>query len=186
MNLVVTKIACGSVRAEVGNWLFQAAIVPAFAAAALLCAPAGAATITATAQANVVKPLTLSSLQGIDLGTITLGKGTWSNSTVSLTQTGVFSCGANLICTGAPVVAQFNVSGSKSNTVVISAPSVTLTNQRDSTKTLQLTLNSPSTITLTNSGAPGNNFSVGGSITLSSTTADGTYSGTINITANYQ
>ena len=84
------------------------------------------------------------------------------------------------------MVAQFNVSGSKSNTVVISAPSVTLTNQRDSTKTLQLTLNSPSTITLTNSGAPGNNFSVGGSITLSSTTADGTYSGTINITANYQ
>lgn len=169
-----------------GNSRFRVRLVTAFAAAATVCAPANAATITATAQASVVKPLTLTSLQSMDFGTITLGRGTWSNSTVSLTQTGALSCGANLICTGAPVVAQFNVSGSKSNTVVISAPNVTLTNQRDSTKTLQLTLDSPSTITLTNSGAPGNNFSVGGSITLSSTTADGTYSGTITITANYQ
>lgn len=169
-----------------GNSLFKVALVTVSAAATMLCARANAATITATAQASVVKPLTLTSLQSMDFGTITLGPGTWSNSTVSLTQAGALSCGANLICTGAPVVAQFNVSGSKSNSVVISAPKVTLTNQSDSTKTLQLTLNSPTTITLTNSGAPGNNFSVGGSITLSSTTADGTYSGTINITANYQ
>jgi len=84
------------------------------------------------------------------------------------------------------VVAQFNVAGSKAYTVGISAPTVTMINQSDSTKTLLLTLNSPSTITLTNSGAPGNNFSVGGSITLNSTTADGTYSGTITITADYQ
>ena len=169
-----------------GNLLFKAAIMPAFAAAAFLCAPARSAAITATAQASVVKPLTLTSLQNMDLGTITLGPGTWSNAKVSLSQGGALSCAANLICTGAPVVAQFNVSGSKSNTVVISAPTVTLTNQSDSTKTLQLTLDAPSTITLTNSGAPGNNFSVGGSITLNSTTADGTYSGTVTITANYQ
>ena len=169
-----------------GNLLFKAAIMPAFAAAAFLCAPARSATITATAQASVVKPLTLTSLQNMDLGTITLGPGTWSNAKVSLSQTGVLTCGANLICTGAAVAAQFNVSGSKSNTVVISAPDVTLTNQNDSTKTLQLTLTSPSTITLTNSGAPGTNFSVGGSITLNSTTADGTYSGTITITGDYQ
>jgi spore coat protein U-like protein len=61
-----------------------------------------------------------------------------------------------------------------------------MTNQSDATKTLVLTLDAPSTITLTNSGAPGSNFSVGGSITLSSTTPDGTYSGTITITADYQ
>jgi hypothetical protein len=122
----------------------------------------------------------------MDLGTITLGPGTWSNSTVSLSQTGALSCGANLTCTGAPAVAQFNVAGSKAYTVGISAPNVTLTNQNDATKTLQLTLSAPSSITLTNSGAPGSNFSVGGSITLNSGTADGTYSGTITITADYQ
>lgn len=170
---------------EVGKWLSKVAIVAAFAAA-LPCAPASAATITASASANVVKPLTLTSLQGLDLGTITLGTGTWSNATVSLTRGGVFSCGANLLCSGAPVAAQFNVSGSKSNTVVISAPDVTLTDQDDPTKTLTMKLDAPATITLTNSGAPGTNFSVGGSITLNSTTADGTYSGTINLTANYQ
>jgi len=186
VNLAVTKVASRSVRAEVGKSVFKAAIVSAFAAAVLLCAPADAATITASAQANVVKPLTLTSLQGLDLGTITLGPGTWSNAKVSLTQTGTFSCGANLICTGAPMAAQFNVSGSKSNVVAISAPNVTLTNQADATKTLVMTLSAPSTITLTNSGAPGTNFSVGGSITLNSTTPDGTYSGTITITADYQ
>jgi len=186
VNLAVTKVASGSVRAEVGKSLFKAATVPALAAAALLCSPAKAATITAAATASVVKPLTLTSLQNMDLGTITLGPGTWSNAQVSLTQAGARSCGANLICTGAPVAAQFNVAGSKAYTVAISAPNVTLTNQNDATKTLQLTLSAPSTITLSNSGAPGSNFSVGGSITLNSTTADGTYSGTITITADYQ
>ena len=160
--------------------------MPALAAAALLCAPARAATITASASASVVKPLTLASLQNMDLGTITLGPGAWSNAKVTLTQTGALACGANLTCTGAPVAAQFNVAGSKAYTVGISAPDVTLTNQNDATKTLLLTLDSPSTIFLTNSGAPGTNFSVGGSVTLNSTTADGTYSGTITITADYQ
>lgn len=169
-----------------GKWLFKVATVAALAAVAFPCAMATAATITASASANVIKPLTLSSLQGLDLGGITLAPGTWSNAVVSLNRTGQFSCGANLICSGAPQVAQFNVSGSKSNTVVISAPNVTLTNQGDSSQTLLLTLDAPATITLTNSGAPGTNFSVGGSIKLNSTTADGTYSGTINLTADYQ
>ena len=169
-----------------GNSRIKAAIVPALAAAALLCAPATAATITATATASVVKPLTLTSLQNLDFGMIVLGPGTWSNSTVSLARSGALSCGANLTCTGAPVAAQFNVAGSKAYTISISAPNVRLTNQSDSTKTLVLTLDSPSTINLTNSGAPGTNFSVGGSMTLNSTTAEGTYFGTITITADYQ
>lgn len=169
-----------------GKWLFKVATVAALAAAALPCAPVSAATITASASASVVKPLTLTSLQSFDLGTITLGAGTWSNATVSLSQAGVLTCPANVACSGAPQVAQFNVAGSKAYTVVISAPSVTLTNQSDATQTLLLKLDAPATITLTNSGAPGTNFSVGGSITLNSTTADGTYSGTIAITADYQ
>lgn len=169
-----------------GNWASRIAIWAGIAAAALPLAPATAATITASATASVVKPLILTSLQNLDLGTITLGPGTWSNATVSLTQNGVFSCAANLVCSGAPQVAQFNASGSKSYTVGISAPNVTLTDQSDASKTLLLTLDAPSTIFLTNSGAPGTNFSVGGSITVNSTTADGTYSGTITVTADYQ
>jgi spore coat protein U-like protein len=69
--------------------------------------------------------------------------------------------------------------------VQISAPSVTLINQSDPTKTLTLTVDRPSTVTLTSSGIPGVDFSLGGSISLSSTTSDGTYAGTINVTVDY-
>ncbi|MES2137209.1 MAG: hypothetical protein V4502_09150, partial [Pseudomonadota bacterium] len=62
--------------------------------------PALAATQTATVQANVIKPLTVTLIQSLDLGTITLGPGSWSNATVSITRAGVFSCGStNLVCT---------------------------------------------------------------------------------------
>lgn len=155
-------------------------------AAALPLAPAAATTITASVSASVVKPLSLTSLQGLDLGTITLNPGAWSNATVSLTQAGSFKCSANLVCTGTHQVAQFNVAGSKAYAVVISAPNVSLVNQSDASKTLLLTLDAPKTIILTNSGKPGSNFSIGGSLSLSSTTADGTYSGTITVTADYQ
>lgn len=169
-----------------GKGISRTTIVAALVAATLPLAPAGATTIMASATASVVKPLSLTTVRNFDLGTITLGTGTWSNATVSLSKAGVFSCSANLVCTGTHQVAQFNITGTKSHTVVISAPNVTLTNQSDSSKTLLLTLDAPSTITLTNSGTPGTNFSIGGSLTLSSTTADGTYWGTITVTANYQ
>lgn len=169
-----------------GKWFSRTAIAVALAATALPCARASAATIMATATASVVKPLTLSTLQNMDLGTITLGPGTWSNATVSLSQSGALSCSANLICSGAPQVAQFNVAGSKAYSVAVSAPNVTLTNQSNPSQTLLLTLDHPTTVFLTNSGAPGSNFSIGGSLTLSSTTGDGTYSGTITVTCDYQ
>ena len=44
----------------------------------------------------------------------------------------------------------------------------------------------PASVTLTSSGEPGINLDIGGSITLSSATADGTYTGTMNVTVDYQ
>ena len=52
--------------------------------------------------------------------------------------------------------------------------------------TLAMTLTGPTTIVLTNSGAPGFNFTIGGSITLTPTTGDGLYSGTVNVQVDYQ
>ena len=150
-------------------------------------APAHAAGGVATVQANVVKPLILTWLQNLDLGSITLAPGTWSNATLGISRTGVFTCtNANLICTGATQVASYNVSGTNNRTVLISAPNVTLVNQGDPSKTLTLVVDNPGSVVLTNSGPPGTNFSIGGSITLSSTTASGTYSGTFNVTVDYQ
>jgi spore coat protein U-like protein len=130
--------------------------------------------------------LVISKLQDLDFGSVTLGPGTWSNATVSLSQSGAFSCtSANVVCSGVTSVAQYNVQGSNKQTVRISAPNVTLVNQSDPTKTLTLVTDAPATILLTSSGIPGTNFSIGGSVTLSSTTAAGTYSGTFNVTVDY-
>ena len=145
-----------------------------------------AATVMASVTANNVKPLVISKLQDLDLGTVTLGPGTWSGATVSLSQGGVLGCSnANVVCSGATIAAQYNVQGSNQQTVHISAPNVTLVNQSDSTQTLTLVTDAPATVLLTNSGAPGVNFSIGGSVTLDSTTAAGTYVGTFNVTVDY-
>jgi hypothetical protein len=149
-------------------------------------APARAATVNAAVNATVNKPLVLTKVQDLDLGTVTLGPGVWSNATISISQAGALTCGSsNVVCSGVPMVAKYNVQGSKQQAVRISVPNVTLVNQNDSTQTLTLAVDAPSTITLANSGFPGSNFSVGGSITLNSSTVAGTYVGTMNVTVDY-
>ena len=149
-------------------------------------APARAATAMAGVTANGVKPLIITKLQDLDLGSVTLGTGTWSGATVSLSQAGVLGCAsANITCTGATMVAKYNVQGSNQQTVRISAPNVTLVNQSDSTQTLTLVTDAPATLYLTNSGFPGVDFSIGGSVTINSTTQAGTYAGTFNVTVDY-
>jgi len=154
---------------------------------ALACAaPAHAASQTVTVNASVVKPLTLTAVQGLNLGTFTLQPGTWSNATVGISRAGVFTCNTNVTCTGTAQVAQFTVSGTNNQTVRVTAPNVTLVNQADSSQTLLLTVDAPPTIALPNSGTKGVNFNIGGTLTLNSTTADGDYSGILNVTVDYQ
>jgi hypothetical protein len=159
--------------------------------AALVCvggigAPADAATVMAQVTASNVKPLLLTKLQDLDLGTVTLGPGVWSNATIALSQAGALSCAsANLVCSGATLVARYNVQGSNQQPVRISAPNVTMVNQSDSTQTLTLVTDAPASVLLTNSGFPGVNFSIGGSVTLNSSTSGGTYVGTFNVTVDY-
>jgi hypothetical protein len=163
-----------------------AQVLATLVCASWIGAAAHAATTTAAVTANNIKPLIITKLQDLDLGTVTLGPGIWSNATVSLSQGGVLSCtNANLTCSGATMVAQYNVQGSNQQTVRISAPNVTMVNQSDSSQTLTLVTDAPATVFLTNSGAPGVNFSVGGSVTLNSTSSAGTYVGTFNVTVDY-
>lgn len=145
-----------------------------------------AATVNASVTGTGVKPLLIAKLQDLDLGSVTLGPGVWSNATISLSQAGVLTCtDPNVTCSGAPVVAQYNVQGSKQETVYVSVPTVTLVNQSDSSETLTLVPDAPATLVLANNGFPGSNFSVGGSVTINSTTAPGTYVGTFNVTVDY-
>jgi hypothetical protein len=146
-----------------------------------------AVTQTAAVKAKVIKPLTLEALRNLDLGTITLKPGSWSNATVGLSRTGVFSCAStNLICSGPTSTARYKVTGSNKETAIISAPNVTLVNQSDPTRTLTLVVDNPGQVTLTSSGKQGSTFDLGGSITLDSTIASGDYTGTFNVTVDYQ
>lgn len=140
----------------------------------------------ATATAKIVKPLTLAWVQDMDLGTIVLGAGTWAATSVGINHLGVFTCGnANVTCTGATKAAQYKVTGTNNQRVFITAPNVTLTNQNDNTKTLQLTVDNTGFVDLGNSGSAGVTFTLGGSIAVDSTTTDGTYTGQFNVTVNY-
>jgi hypothetical protein len=151
-------------------------------------APASAAgpNQNSTATAKIVKPLTLTWVQDLDLGTIVLGSGTWGATSVGITSAGVFTCNnSNISCSGATKPAQYKVTGTNNQRVLISAPNVTLTNQNNSSQTLLLTVDNPGFVDLGNSGNAGVTFGLGGSIAVSSATVEGTYTGQFNVTVNY-
>ena len=160
----------------------------ALALTALVTAPAQAVTpaTQATATAKIYRPLTISFVQNLDFGTVVLsGAGTWSGEVVSIDQTGALTCGGgvNLTCSGSPQAAKYHLVGTNNAVVTISSPAFNLTGPG----TLAFTPNAPATVNLGTSGSStGVDFGVGGSITLASTTPDGVYSGTFNVTANYQ
>jgi len=143
---------------------------------------AQAAQITVQANANVVKALTFTARQNLDFGTIMpAASGT---TTVTLSMAGVMSCPATATCTGAARPAIFNVQGSNKGVVRIATLPSDLVNSVDGS-TIRYTPIAPATITLTNSGAPGTDFNIGGSIAIPSN-AEGTSVGNIEVTADYQ
>jgi hypothetical protein len=141
----------------------------------------------ATATTRIIKPLTLAWVDDLDLGTIVLsGAGAWTGAAITIDQNGIRTCtNINVACSGTPKQARYRVTGTNNQVVTVSAPNVQLTNQNDTTKTLLLTTNAPTTVALGNSGNTGVTFGIGGSISVSSTTTDGVYNGTFNVTVNY-
>jgi Mat/Ecp fimbriae major subunit len=145
------------------------------------------ATTDATATARILRPLSLTSTQNLDLGTIVLSGAAPFTSTVAIDRAGVFNCDGNsgkVTCSGTPQQAIYNVRGTNNQVVTIAAGPVTLNGSNGGT--LALTPDFASSVTLTSSGAPGVNFGVGGSITVADTTVDGVYTGTFAVTADYQ
>ena len=158
--------------------------------AVMLAQPAQAQTTRISANVparlSVLKPLTLVGQQALDFGTVVLSPGTWTGATVSVSAAGVRSCSATVSCTGAATAARFQLSGTNNQTVVVTAPPVTLVNALDSSQRLTLSVQAPTTILISNSGSQGVTFSVGGTVSLNSNTADGLYSGTLEIAVDYQ
>jgi hypothetical protein len=159
------------------------------AAAAVLATPAVAVSpaTQATATAKIFKPLTIESIQNLDFGVIVLTGPSFSGEVVSIDQAGALTCGSNpgvlLTCSGAPQAAQYKLVGTNNATVTISSPGFNMTGPG----TLAFTPNAPATVNLgPNGSTTGYTFAIGGSITLASTTPDGVYTGTFQVTADYQ
>jgi hypothetical protein len=171
------------------SYLRNAAIAASTAALALTATPAAAVAPNqnSTATARIVKPLTLTYVRDLSLGTIVLsGAGTWTGANIGISKAGAFSCAnTNVTCSGASQTAQYKITGTNNQTVVVTAPNVTMTNQNDGTSTLLLTVDAPTSVALGNSGTTGLTFDLGGQITVASNTPDGTYVGTFNVTVNY-
>jgi hypothetical protein len=163
--------------------MMKFAVLPVLTAALLAAAtPAHAAQITAVTSANIVKPVSLTKLQDMDFGTL-LVENYAGTRTVTISRAGVVTCAADIACSGAPRQARFNVQGTNRLVVLISVASTGLVNGSDS---IAFAPDAPSSVTLTSSGVPGNNFDVGGSLTVSGSIPAGLYSGTMTVTANYQ
>lgn len=165
--------------------LLTAAAVASLSFAATPSLAATGATTPATAKAQIVKPLTLTAKQNLDFGTIVLSAVTGATS-VSISTAGVVTCGAGLTCSGTPKQAIYNVTGTNNQVVKMYAAASNLTNAADAT-TVVFTpaLPTGAAVTLTSSGSPGNDFNVGGSIALGTTTTDGVYTGNMNVTVDY-
>ena len=161
-------------------------IIPRLLIAATLAAGlagARAASVKVPVKAKVIKPLVLSARQDLDFGQIIVPQSAGTR-IVSISQSGVLTCGAGLICSGVPRQAIFNVTGSNGQVARISTATSILTN--GSGGTIMFTPSAPASVTFTNSGSGGLNFGVGGSIPLTSSTSDGLYSGTVEVTVDYQ
>jgi hypothetical protein len=160
----------------------------ASAVAVLAGAPAAAAPVSVsngpvTAKATIIKPLTLTKVADLDLGSIIVQ----DNGTIAMDATGAITCSATLTCATTGTPAEYKVTGTNNQVVQITKPDVTLSNAGNpgTPLTLVMTGYGPTTVTLPNSGATGTNFKLGGSVVIPANVKDGVYQGTLNVTVNY-
>lgn len=162
------------------------------AALAFTASPALAVTAQtdATARVRILRPLTLTSSQNLDMGDIVLSGTAPYTATVKLSSANVRTCAANVTCSGTTSVARYDLTGTKGQAVSISAPNVTLNGPGGATLTLKTVdaSNVPyysTSVTLDpTTGAA--SVAIGGEVTVADTTADGVYTGQFAVTAQYQ
>ncbi len=143
---------------------------------------ANAAQITATMSANIAKPVQLTKIQDMDYGTLLVSNYTGTRNVV-MTRAGAVTCPVEITCSGAPKQARFNIQGSNKMVVGITVTSGGLVN---GSNTIPFTPDVASSVTMTNSGAPGTNVDIGGTLTVDGSIPGGLYTGTLTITADYQ
>ena len=158
----------------------RALLGAAIAVFAMNASAAHAATATGTATAKILRQITLTNTSDLQFATIISGA---TASTVAVSTAGGVTCGAGLTCTGTTTAANFDVAGTDGAVVVVGGDAnVTLNGSLGGTMNSSLTY-SDATITL---GATGGSFQVGGTLSVGANQVAGDYTGTFNVTANYQ
>lgn len=145
-----------------------------------------AGTATATASAEVLSTLAVTKTADIAFGSIAVN----ADGTYILGADGTYSCTAGLVCSGTRNPAAFTVTGSATTIGVVASvvqPSIVLTHTTDSTKTFTLsnfTTHFPSGSSLVSGSTA---FNIGGTLALTAANAlQGTYSGSFDVTVEYQ
>lgn len=160
--------------------LKRALMGAAIAALAMNASAAQAASATGTAKAKILRQITLTNTSDLQYATIISGA---TASTVAVSTAGAATCGSGLTCTGTTTAANFNIAGTSGAVVLVGGDSsVTLNGSLGGTMTSTLTY-SATNVTLS---ATGGSFQVGGTLSVGANQAAGDYSGTFNVTANYQ
>lgn len=177
-------------------------------AATALTTPAFAAPVsdnTGTARVTVVKPLSITKAGDLDFGTVVLpatASGASTNLSIDATSGAVmtqdcatdgFTC--SIANGGAASNVTYTLTGTNVVEVNVDIPAAVTITRVGGTETLSVNLSTSLSDTdadssydmfLTNSGAPGTDFYVGGDVTVGDGTVDGVYEGTFTVTADYQ
>ncbi|QLC22683.1 DUF4402 domain-containing protein [Parasphingopyxis sp. CP4] len=159
-------------------------VLVAGSAMAMGTTAANAATASATATAEILEQVQIVNTAGLNFGTIVPDTAAAANVSVSADAAGTRNCGG-LTCAGAASVssAAFDVTGANGLNVDITLG--TLTSLSDGgTNSMPISLSgSAGTLAMTGSAVA---LYVGGTITVAANQAAGTYTGSFDVTADYQ
>jgi len=151
------------------------------AAIAMVSTGANAATVSATAEVDILAPVTLSQTAPLDFGVVAAAAAAGTVQLPNNSDTRI--CSVGLACVGLANRGAFSVTGANTYTVVVTVDaSTTLTGGGGAPMTLNL---DPSVSTLVATGAA-QTFHVGGTLTVGAGQGAGTYTGTYNVSADYQ
>lgn len=151
----------------------------ALAALGLGATAANAATATASAKAKILRQITLTNTSDLQFGVIVTGA---AASTVAISSAGVRTCGAGLVCSGTTTAAGFTIGGTTGQVVTISVPATVTLTSGANTMTSTLAASAATTTLVANAGS----FTVGGTLSVGASQADGDYLGTFTATVDYQ
>lgn len=168
-----------------GKTILKSAVLGAAMAAATFTATAAhAASATGQAKARILRQITLTNTADLQFATIISGA---SASSVAVSTAGAATCGANLTCTGTTTAASFDIQGTNNAVVLVGGDaSVTLTGDLGGTMGATLDYSTNSVTLTAGPGTVGGNFKVGGTLSVGANQNSGVYTGTFNVTANYQ